>query len=186
MNDTGNKLLILVVLVLIVALAGLILYSTAQPDRAPQAGATETQKDLCDTGDCETVTIDYVVDGDTLDVVTASGEVQRVRVLGVDTPETVKNDHPVECMGPEASSATAAIAGAGTEVTLVTDPNADSIDNYGRRLGHIIAADGTHLGEELLTRGLATTTSFPHSLTDTYHAVETQARDSGTGLWGQC
>ena len=147
--------------------------------------AQSAPQDLCDLGSCETVTVDRVVDGDTVDVATDAGEIQRVRILGVDTPETKKPDTPVECMGPEATEATSQIAAAGTEVTLVTDQDADAVDNYDRRLAHLVAGD-TNLGEELLTRGLATTTSFPHSLTDTYTDTENTARDTDTGLWGQC
>lgn len=147
--------------------------------------AQSAPQDLCDLGSCETVTVDRVVDGDTVDVATDAGEIQRVRILGVDTPETKKPDTPVECMGPEATETTSQIAGAGTEVTLVTDQDADAVDNYDRRLAHLVAGD-TNLGEELLTRGLATTTSFPHGLTDTYTTTENTARRSATGLWGQC
>lgn len=190
MSDTTTKMLVFAVLVLVVALGGLLFYATSiqQSDEGAQAAANERKSadDLCKIGDCETVTVDYVIDGDTLEVIAESGEVQRVRVLGVDTPETVKSDAPVGCMGPEASSATAALAGAGTTVTLVTDPAADAVDNYGRRLSHIITADGTNLGAELLERGLATTTSFPHTLTDTYAATESAAMDNAAGLWGHC
>jgi micrococcal nuclease len=142
-------------------------------------------EDLCELGDCETVTVDRVVDGDTVDVATSSGEIQRVRILGVDTPETKKPNTPVECMGLEASQATSHIAAEGSEATLVTDQAADSVDKYDRRLAHLTVV-GTNLGEELLTRGLARTTSFDHSLTDTYAATEDAARDTNAGLWGQC
>lgn len=142
-------------------------------------------EDLCELGDCETVTVDRVVDGDTVDVATSTGEIQRVRILGVDTPETKKPNTPVECMGPEASQATSQIAGQGSEATLVDDRGADSVDKYDRRLAHLTVGD-TNLGEELLTRGLAKTTSFDHSLTDAYDAAENTARDTNAGLWGQC
>ena len=147
-----------------------------------QASAPE---DLCELGSCETATVDRVVDGDTVDIITDTGSTQRVRVLGVDTPETKKPDTPVQCMGPEASQATTDIAAEGSEVTLVTDQDADSTDKFDRRLAHVVAGD-TNLGEELLTRGLATTTSFPHGLTETYDAAEDTARDSDAGLWGAC
>ena len=147
--------------------------------------ATAAPEDLCELGECETVTVDRVVDGDTVDVTTDTGDTQRVRVLGVDTPETKKPDTPVQCMGPEATEATTQIVAAGTKVTLVTDDNADAVDDYDRRLAHLVAGE-TNLGEELLTRGLATTTNFPHSLTDTYTTTENTARETATGMWGQC
>lgn len=151
-------------------------------------GATEyTQPgDLCGDGTCETATVDRVIDGDSLDIVGSDGETQRVRVLGIDTPETVHPDRDVECMGPEASAATGGLATAGTAVTIVSDPRADSEDDYGRRLAHVVATDGTNLGENLLERGLASTTTFPHSLSDHYTSTEDTARSNATGLWGEC
>lgn len=151
-------------------------------------GATEyTQPgDLCGDGTCETATVDRVVDGDTLDIAGTDGEIQRVRVLGIDTPETVHPERDVECMGHEASAATGGLTTAGTAVTIVSDPRADSEDDYGRRLAHVVATDGTNLGENLLERGLATTTTFPHSLSDHYTSTEDTARSNATGLWGEC
>ncbi|MGP9725316.1 thermonuclease family protein [Corynebacterium sp. AOP40-9SA-29] len=151
-------------------------------------GATEyTQPgDLCGEGACETATVDRVIDGDTLDITGTEGEIQRVRVLGIDTPETVHPERDVECMGPEASAATGGLATAGSAVTIVSDPRADSEDDYGRRLAHVVATDGTNLGENLLERGLATTTTFPHSLTDHYTATEDTARSNAAGIWSEC
>jgi micrococcal nuclease len=159
-----------------------------EPEVMPASVAGTTS--LCDFGTCQTATVDRVIDGDTIDVVAAGGTTQRVRLLGVDTPETKKPDTPVQCMGPEASQLTETLAPAGTPVTLVEDVSADEHDQYGRLLRHLIVTDdqgdGTNLGAELLTRGMARTTTFPHSVTSDYAALEAQAKDTGTGLWGQC
>lgn len=160
-------------------------------DSAPQGeveatpAALSSPGALCDLGSCEAATVDRVIDGDTLDVATDTGEIQRVRVLGIDTPETVHPDKPVECMGPEASATATELASAGTSVTLITDDRADSVDDYDRQLAHVVI-DDTNLGATMLERGLAETTSFPHSLADDYAAVEDQARETAAGLWGQC
>jgi micrococcal nuclease len=144
---------------------------------------------LCDLGSCETATVERPIDGDTIDVTTTAGKVERVRILGVDTPETKKPNTPVQCFGPEASQATAEMAPTGTTVTLVTDDQADSVDKYHRLLRHVVlGADGqgANLGHELLAQGCAHTTTFPHALADDYAATQDAARSAGTGLWGQC
>lgn len=159
-----------------------------EPEVMPASVAGTTS--LCDFGTCQTATVDRVIDGDTIDVVTTGGTTQRVRLLGVDTPETKKPDTPVQCMGPEASQLTETSAPAGAQITLVEDDAADEHDQYGRLLRHVLVDDHsggeTSLGGELLSRGLARTTTFSHSITDDYAALEDQAQDIGAGLWGQC
>jgi micrococcal nuclease len=159
-----------------------------EPEVMPASVAGTTS--LCDLGTCETATVDRPIDGDTIDVVTADGTTERVRLLGVDTPETKKPDTPVQCMGPEASRLTETLAPAGAQVTLVQDDAADEHDQYGRLLRHVLVDDDstseTSLAGELLSRGLARTTTFPHSITDGYATIEDEARDAGAGIWGEC
>lgn len=141
--------------------------------------------DLCDLGSCEAATVARVIDGDTLDV-DAGGQTQRVRVLGIDTPETKKPGEPVDCFGPEATARTEAMLPAGAPVTLVTDDAADATDDYGRALRHVTTAAGDNLGHVLVSEGFATTTTFPHSLTTDYSEGENTARDHDAGLWAAC
>lgn len=169
--------------------AGVSAYALRSGPEVDQVTVQDVAK-LCDIGTCEAATVDRAIDGDTIDIIAAGGQEARVRLLGVDTPETKKPDTPVQCMGPEASQLTETLAPAGTPVTLVEDVSSDEHDQYGRLLRHLIVTDdqgdGTNLGAELLTRGMARTTTFPHSVTSDYAALEAQAKDTGTGLWGQC
>jgi micrococcal nuclease len=170
-----------------VALLAISASACSADDITTTPAAHSTPQDLCDLGSCTTGTVDRTVDGDTLDVTTSDGQTQRVRVLGIDTPETKKPNTPVECMGPEASQATANLAQPGAQVTLVTDEKADSTDKYDRLLRHVLVDDEqTSLGRVLLDDGLAETTSFDHSLVDDYAAAEDAARSADTGLWGNC
>lgn len=155
----------------------------AAAERGAPAGAADG--DLCALGSCEPATVTRVIDGDTLDV-DAGGHTQRVRVLGIDTPETKKPGEPVDCFGPEATARTEALLPAGTPVTLVTDDTADHIDDYGRALRHVTTETGDNLGEVLIAEGYAETTTFPHALTSDYSAAENAARDKLTGLWAAC
>ncbi|SLA27315.1 micrococcal nuclease-like nuclease [Mycobacteroides abscessus subsp. abscessus] len=78
-----------------------------------------------------------VVDGDTADVRLDSGEDLRVRILGIDTPETVKSDAAVQCWGPEASAWAHTMLD-DAAVTLTGDPRTGDVDRYGRSraVGH--------------------------------------------------
>jgi len=72
----------------------------------------------------------FVVDGDTLDILDEEGAKHRIRLVGADTPEVVKQNHPVEPFGPEASAYTKkAIADCGGRVSVAFD--GDQTDQYG-------------------------------------------------------
>ena len=127
-------------------------------------------------------TVDRVVDGDTL---VASG--RRVRLIGIDTPETVKPDSPVECYGPEASAATKALLPKGTKVRLVRDVEAK--DRYDRDLAYVYrASDGLFVAAYLVREGFAKPLSIKPN---TAHRAELAALSAGAtaagrGLWSAC
>lgn len=180
---TSKPTILLIALVALAAIALAALYGFRS--EVPADDGATVPADLCSIGSCETATVDRVIDGDTLDVITSTGTRQRVRILGIDTPETVHPDKPVECMGPEASAHTAELAPSGTTITLITDHRADAWDDYNRRLAHVVIAE-TNLAHELLVRGLARATTFPHSLVDTYADAEVLAQRNHLGMWSQC
>src|SRR3712207_834205 len=84
-----------------------------------------------------------VVDGDTLDVKNKEGITERLRLIGINTPETVDPRKPVECFGKEASNRAKTLLHGGT-VTLEFDPTQDTRDKYGRLLAYVILPDGTN------------------------------------------
>src|SRR5699024_6441526 len=92
-----------------------------------------------------------VVDGDTV-IVKSDGDEKRVRVLDIDTPETVDPSEPEECLGQEASRFTESVLSPGTPVELQFDH--DAHDPYGRDLAVIRFDDGKSLAQELARRGL--------------------------------
>jgi micrococcal nuclease len=127
-----------------------------------------------------------VIDGDTL-IVNLSGRDETVRLLGVDTPETVAPDRPVECYGPEASEALKAMLPAGTEVDIIIDT--EPRDRYGRLLGYVFRRDdGVFVNAELLSQGAATTLSYEPNTTfkGRFARLESSARARRVGLWAAC
>ncbi|MFH5822254.1 thermonuclease family protein [Georgenia sp. AZ-5] len=97
-----------------------------------------------------TAVITAVVDGDTIDVDYGRREA-RVRLLNVDTPETVDPDEAVQCLGPEATQFLRAMLPVGTEVTLEYD--VERLDRYGRELAGVFK-DGSLVNAEIARQGL--------------------------------
>jgi micrococcal nuclease len=129
------------------------------------------------------VAVKRVVDGDTIEL--AGGE--RVRLIGMDTPETVDPKRPVGCYGKEASHFTSSLLPPGTAVRMVGD--VEQRDRYGRLLAYVYRrADGLFVNAELLRRGFAQVLTIPPNVahTDEFVAIARQARSGAQGLWGAC
>jgi micrococcal nuclease len=130
-----------------------------------------------------TVRVTRVVDGDTVEV-QLDGREEDVRYIGVDTPETVKPDTPVQCFGPQASAFNHHLV-EGRRVRLVF--GAERRDVYGRLLAYVYL-DGRFVNAELIRRGLARTLTIPPN--DRFAAelkrLEIAAARAGRGLWGAC
>jgi micrococcal nuclease len=127
-----------------------------------------------------------VVDGDTV-VVDVAGAETPVRLIGIDTPETVDPRRPVGCYGPAASARTKQLLPHGTAVRLERD--AELRDRYGRLLAYVHrSADGLFVNEDLLSGGFAEVLSIPPNTTYSarFAAVELDARAAGRGLWSAC
>jgi micrococcal nuclease len=129
-------------------------------------------------------TVVQAIDGDTIDVQFA-GRVERIRLLGADTPEVKDPRKPVQCYGPEASAYTHAHLVAGMRVRLETD--VEPRDKYGRLLAYVYV-NGKRYEDELLRLGLAHLLIIPPN---GEHAramlkAELEARAAGRGLWSAC
>ncbi len=127
-----------------------------------------------------------VVDGDTI-VVRLGGTEEKVRLLGIDTPESVDPRSPVQCFGKEASAHTAALLPPGTKVRLVRDVEAR--DRYSRLLAYVYRDDdGAFVNLQLAQEGYAAVLTYPPNVA---HAAEitaaaADARSAGRGLWSAC
>lgn len=131
--------------------------------------------------------VTHVVDGDTVDLRLPDGSTGRVRLLGIDTPETVKPNTPVQCYGPEASARTKALLPQGTGVLVQRD--AEARDRYGRLLAYLWRGDdGLFINASLVTDGYARTLSIDPNTAHRPDLSRAQslARQAGAGLWGAC
>lgn len=118
-----------------------------------------------------------VVDGDT--VILDGGE--RVRLVGVDTPELHRQGTPVQYFAREASAFTRRLV-AGKRVRL--DHDQERKDKYGRTLGYLWLEDGTFVNFEIVRRGYGFAyTRHPFRYLDEFRLAERAAREEGAGLW---
>ncbi len=127
-----------------------------------------------------------VVDGDTIEVRIGSVD-ETVRLLGIDTPESVDPRSPVECFGREASEHTASMLPPGSEVRLVRD--VEGRDRFDRLLAYVYRSDdGTFVNLALVREGFAAVLTYPPNVAhaDELTAAAAQARDDGRGLWSAC
>jgi micrococcal nuclease len=126
-----------------------------------------------------------VVDGDTIKV-EIDGRPDRVRYIGVDTPESVKPGTPVQCFAKAASHFNERLVG-GQRVRLRYD--AERRDRYGRLLAYVYRArDGLFVNAELVRRGYAVTLTIPPNVAhaDEFAKLARRARELGRGLWRAC
>ncbi len=122
-------------------------------------------------------TVTRVVDGDTIIL---NGR-ERVRLIGVDTPETVDPRRPVQYFGKEASAFTKRMV-EGKKVRLEYDQTRK--DRYGRTLAYVYLEDGTHLNAEIVKQGYGHAyTRFPFRYLGDFRRYESAARKAGKGLW---
>jgi micrococcal nuclease len=145
-----------------------------------EGGRTAAEK----PGERIAANVTRVADGDSFYVGLPDGE-EEVRMIGVDTPETVDPDQPVQCYGPEASAFTHRLLAPGTRVEL--ELGAETRDTYGRLLAYVYL-DG-HLVEAMLARrGLARplTIAPNDALAPLFERLAASAGRSGRGMWGAC
>lgn len=124
-----------------------------------------------------------VVDGDTFK--TRAG--LTVRVIGIDTPETVHPDKPVECGGPEASRYAARLL-ENVHVRLVFDSSQERKDRYGRTLAYVEFDGDRDYGLAAILAGHAREATYgdPYARQDTYRDAADEALDNGAGIWSMC
>jgi micrococcal nuclease len=133
-----------------------------------------------------TASVLKVVDGDTIDVRDDVRGRLRIRVLGIDTPETRKPGYTIGCFGPQATDFAEANL-LGQRVAVVPDPTQESRDRYGRTLAYLVRADGWNYSVEAARAGTARAYIYDNNPVSQYPviaAAEQEARDVQRGMWG--
>ncbi|MFW6384907.1 MAG: thermonuclease family protein [Halodesulfurarchaeum sp.] len=162
------------------------------------AGCAGLSVDLIESSEPDRVdaTVIEVIDGDTIDVRYSNGNVDTVRLLGVDSPETFAESTPAEFEGvPDTETGRECLRSAGDdatnfttrsllgeEVTLVIDRDADRRDRYDRLLAYVYLED-ENFNYRLVAAGHARVYDSEFTESDRFYAAETEARSSQIGVW---
>jgi len=129
-----------------------------------------------------------VVDGDTIDII-MNGQTERLRLIGINTPETVDPRKPVECFGREASDNAKKLL-SGQEVRVEADASQEDRDKYGRLLRYVWRRDGLFYNLEAIKDGFAYeyTYQIPYQYQEDFKAAQKNAEENKLGLWadGAC
>jgi micrococcal nuclease len=123
------------------------------------------------------------VDGDTIEVI-FSGEALDIRLIGIDTPETVHPSQPIECFGKAASRFTERQL---EDQYVGLEFDVERLDRYGRTLAYLWLR-GKLFNEVLVRDGYAQVSTFPPNVkyVDRFLAAQRAAREAGRGLWSAC
>lgn len=124
-------------------------------------------------------------DGDTISV-NMNGTEEKVRMIGVDTPETKDPRKEVQCYGKAASDFTKKLIGS-SSVRLEADPTNTNRDRYNRLLRYVYLPDGTLVNAEIIKQGYGFAyTYFPFEKLEEFRDLQKQAEVSKVGLWNSC
>jgi micrococcal nuclease len=164
-------------------------YAPAEPSPQPAAAATPptivptAAAPLAPPADLPTAAVVRVIDGDTVDV-RLNGQVVRLRLIGIDTPEIVDPRKAVQCFGREASAKAHELLD-GQTVALEADPSQDERDRYGRLLRYVWLSDGRLFNREMVAEGYAFeyTYDLPYKYQAEFKQAEHDAREAQRGLW---
>ena len=129
-----------------------------------------------------------VIDGDTLEIkhpdALHNSPVTRIRLWGLDCPETAKPDHPADPYADKATDRTQSLAA--DRIVMLSLESHRTRGTFGRVLAHIELPDGTSLNEALLSAGLAVADErWSHSLLGRYAQLERAAKRQSLGIWSQ-
>lgn len=133
---------------------------------------------------CPPYKVTKIIDGDTIEV-KIKNKIEKVRLLGIDTPEIEGPYTKKECFGKEASQKTKEIL-KGKRVYLIGDPQAKNRDKYGRLLRYVFLENGEFVNALLIKEGYAFQMSFePFLFEDYFEKLEKKAKKERKGLWSE-
>jgi len=153
---------------------------------SPSCSVVPGDRSPSPTSGTSSAVVDRVVDGDTV-VLRIRGTNEHARLIGIDTPETVKPNTPVECFGPEASKRLQTLLPRGTRVRVARD--IEGRDRFGRLLVYLWRRPDEHfVNLDLIEAGYARTLVIAPNLAyrDQFGRSAALARSDRLGLWGSC
>lgn len=165
------------------AILAVLLLAGCRPEQAPRLATTPAERASWPPVPPEAVAarVERVVDGDTF-VAAVAGRSERIRLIGVDTPEAVDPDRPVQPYGREASSFAKRML---SDRTVRLEGDVEPRDRYGRLLAYVWLPDGTFWNALLAAEGYARLITIPPdvSYAGLFRDLVEEARAANRGLW---
>lgn len=170
--EVGRELLVALFVLLGLSAPVTLPAPTQAPENAPVVIASSTL-----------YTVLKVVDGDTIHI-DIDGKKETVRLIGINTPETVDPRRPVQCFGKEASNKAKELL-EGQKVRIETESSQGERDKYGRLLGYVFREDGLFFNSYMVEEGYAYeyTYRLPYKYQAQFKAAQKEAQAQGKGLW---
>jgi len=137
-----------------------------------------------DAGEFSSAKVIRVIDGDTVEVLVDS-ETHKIRIIGIDTPETVDPRKPVECFGLEAYEKAKELLKKDSIVYLEPDPSQGDKDRYSRLLRYIWIDEHSDFGRIMIEEGYAYeyTYNLPYKYQSIYKKAQKESEEEKRGLW---
>ena len=158
----------------------IVLAGCEVPVTLEESGSTITTREGVWSDQCDWVDLNRVIDGDTIVV----GKNQKVRLIGIDTPEVAGPYTQPEPYGKEASQQAKDWLAGESEVCLVDDSIGDRFDKYDRLLAYVYRKDGFHINAEMVRAGMAKVyRKFPFEQKEAFLDLEEAARLEWKGVW---
>lgn len=176
----SNRQIKSLIIALIIALTGGVTFVS----NTPKLKQTKSSNTIPTIEMGKSYEVVKVVDGDTFNV-KVDNQTVKVRMLGIDTPETVDPRKTVQCFGIEASNKVKELLSKRI-VTLETDSTQGITDKYDRLLAYVYRDDGLPINEYLLENGYAHeyTYNIPYIKQDKFKQLARSAKENRLGLWG--
>ena len=171
--EIGKELLLVLFVVL----------GVASPFTMPAPSQAPAERTSSATATSTLYAVLKVVDGDTISI-DMNGKKETVRLIGINTPETVDPRRPVECFGKEASNKAREIL-TGKRVRIETDASQSDRDKYGRLLGYVIREDGLFFNKYMIAEGYAYEYTYhvPYMYQREFKEAQRSAQANEKGLW---
>ena len=152
-------------------------------DSGTSSTATSTPEKITQDLPSNYYRVNRVIDGDTIEI-NLNGTLEKVRLIGINTPETVDPNKEVECFGLQASNRMKYLA-QNQYVRIENDDTQDFRDKYGRLLDYVYLKDGQMLNRKIISEGFAYeyTYSTPYKYQDEFRSLQNFARSQKLGLW---
>jgi micrococcal nuclease len=183
-TEDRKKLSIRYVITIVVLFIGIGVFAPQVPQESTVASTTATETKKEETPEPPKLyDVVKVIDGDTIDV-SIDGKTERLRLIGVDTPETVDPRKPVQCFGKEASNHAKELL-TGKKVSLERDDSQDDRDKYDRLLRYVFLEDGTNYNKQIIADGYAHeyTYNIPYKYQSSFKQAQKDADSNNKGLW---